>query len=356
MSGRTYSPSSEYRSYIGHKKLFLLGLGGLCLLLGLLSVTWGAVRIPISDVIEVLFGRGTGRAKVIIMNIRLPQTLAAMLAGGGLSLAGVAMQAVLRNPLGSPFTLGISNAAAFGAAFSIIILGSGTMQSSAADAVTIMNPWLTTSMAFAAALVCMVIVLSIVSATGGAGEVMVLAGVALSSLFTAGTMFLQYFADDAQLAAAVFWTFGDVSRASWHEIPMMSALLALALALFFYRRVDLNALCCGDETALSLGVSASRIRLEAMVAASLLAAVMVAFLGVIGFVGLVCPHMLRRFLGTDHRFLIPGSVLLGAALLTGADMGARLLLAPRLLPVSVLMAFMGAPVFLVLLMKRRLKR
>ena len=192
--------------------------------------------------------------------------------------------------------------------------------------------------------------------TGGAGEVMVLAGVALSSLFIAGTMFLQYFADDAQLAATVFWTFGDVSRASWREIPMMSALLALSSALFFYRRFDLNALCCGDETALSLGVSAFRVRLEAMVVASLLAAVMVAFLGVIGFVGLVCPHMLRRFLGGDHRFLIPGSVLLGAALLTGADMGARLLLAPRLLPVSVFTAFMGAPVFLALLMKRRAKR
>ncbi|MCI7403027.1 MAG: iron ABC transporter permease [Pyramidobacter sp.] len=348
--------SLEYEAYVGRKKLFLLGLGGLCLLLGLLSVAWGAVRIPVSEVIEVLLGGGEGRAKVIVVNIRLPQTLAAMLAGGGLSLAGLVMQAVLRNPLGSPFTLGISNAAAFGAAFSIIVLGSGTMQSTAADAVTIMDHWLTTGAAFAAALACMGIVLFIVSATGGAGEVMVLAGVALSSLFTAGTMFLQYFADDAQLAATVFWTFGDVSRASWREIPMMSALLALSSALFFYRRFDLNALCCGDETAVSLGVSASWIRLEAMVVTSLLAAVMVAFLGVIGFVGLVCPHMLRRFLGGDHRFLIPGSVLLGAALLTGADMGARLLLAPRLLPVSIFTAFMGAPVFVALLMKRRSRK
>ena len=144
--------SLEYEAYVGRKKLFLLGLGGLCLLLGLLSVAWGAVRIPVSEVIEVLLGGGEGRAKVIVVNIRLPQTLAAMLAGGGLSLAGLVMQAVLRNPLGSPFTLGISNAAAFGAAFSIIVLGSGTMQSTAADAVTIMNHWLATGAAFAAAL------------------------------------------------------------------------------------------------------------------------------------------------------------------------------------------------------------
>ena len=116
MLRRERLPSLAYEAYVGRKKLFLLGLGGLCLLLGLLSVAWGAVRIPVSEVIEVLLGGGGGRGKVIVVNIRLPQTLAAMLAGGGLSLAGVAMQAVLRNPLGSPFTLGISNAAAFGAA------------------------------------------------------------------------------------------------------------------------------------------------------------------------------------------------------------------------------------------------
>jgi iron complex transport system permease protein len=263
------------------------------------------------------------------------------------------MQSVLRNPLGSPFTLGISNAAAFGAAFSIIVLGSGSMQSSAAQAVTIVNPWMTTGTAFAAALACMAVVLAIASATRGTPEVMVLSGVALSSLFTAGTMFLQYFADDSQLAAAVFWSFGDVSRASWKEIPLMGGLLLACFCLFFLRRFDFNALDCGDETALSLGVPASRIRLESMAATSLLASVMVALLGVIGFVGLVCPHILRRFLGSDHRFLLPGSVLAGGLLLLAADTGARLAFAPRTLPVSVFTAFLGAPVFIALIARRK---
>lgn len=351
LEGGRVSPG--YEQHIRRKRFVLLVLTGLCALMMVLSISRGAVPIPSLEVLRALTGGGEARWRMIILGIRLPQAFAAMLAGGALSLAGVAMQSVLRNPLGSPFTLGISNAAAFGAAFSIIVLGTGSMQSSAVNAVTIVNPWLTTGAAFAAALACMTVVLAIASVTKGTPDVMVLAGVALSSLFTAGTMFLQYFADDSQLAATVFWTFGDVSRASWRDIPIMGGLLLASFCLFFARRFDLNAIDSGDETALSLGVPASRIRLEAMIVSSLLASVTVALLGVIGFVGLVCPHMLRRFLGSDHRFLIPGSVLAGALLLLAADTGARLAFAPRTLPVSVFTAFLGAPVFLALIARRR---
>jgi iron complex transport system permease protein len=350
LEGHLLSPA--YEKHLWKKRFFLLFLAGTSLLLLVFSIAKGAVSIPPGEVVKALVGGGEARWSLIIWNIRLPQALAAFLAGGGLSLAGVVMQSVLRNPLGSPFTLGISNAAAFGAAFSIIVLGSGSMQSSVADAVTITSPFLTTGMAFAAALGCMVVVLGVASASRGTPEAMILAGVALSSLFTAGTMFLQYFARDEQLAAAVFWTFGDVGRATWRDLPLMGGGLLGAFALFFFRRFDLNALDCGDEAALSLGVPASRIRLEAMVVTSLLAAVTVALLGVIGFVGLVCPHMLRRFLGSDHRFLLPGSVLLGGMLLMGADLGARLIFAPRVLPVSIFTAFLGAPVFLALIARR----
>ncbi|HPJ26037.1 MAG TPA: iron ABC transporter permease [Synergistaceae bacterium] len=351
LEGHSLSP--EYEKHLWKKRFFLLFLALLSLGILIFSIATGAVSIPPLEVLRALAGKGEPRWSLIIWNIRLPQTLAAFLAGAGLSLAGAVMQSVLRNPLGSPFTLGISNAAAFGAAFSIIVLGSGSMQSSSADAVAITSPILTTGMAFAASLGCMIVVLAIASASRGTPEAMILAGVALSSLFTAGTMFLQYFARDDQLAAAVFWTFGDVSRATWRDLPLMGGLLFGALVLFFFRRFDLNALDCGDETALSLGISAPRIRLEAMVVTSLLAAVTVALLGVIGFVGLVCPHMLRRFLGSDHRFLLPGSVLMGGMLLMAADMGARLIFAPRVLPVSIFTAFLGAPVFLALIVRRR---
>lgn len=351
LEGRTLSPG--YARHIRRKGLFLAGLAAACVLLAVFSISRGAVFIPVKEVAAALLGGGEDRWRMIVVNIRLPQTLAALLAGGGLSLAGVVMQSVLRNPLGSPFTLGLSNAAAFGAAFSIIVLGTGSMQSSAVNAVTIVNPWLTTGSAFLASLACMGVVLAVTSATRGMADVMVLAGVALSSLFTAATMFLQYFADDSQIAATVFWTFGDVSRASWRDIPLMASVLLPAFCLFFRRRFDFNAIDCGEETALSLGVPAPRIRMEAMVVSSLLSAMMVSLLGVIGFVGLVCPHILRRFLGSDHRFLIPGSVMTGGFLLLAADTAARLAFAPRTLPVSVFTAFLGAPVFLALIAGRR---
>lgn len=351
LEGHRLSPA--YSGYIRRKKILLVGLFMACLLMMVGALSFGAVPVPPGEVMRAFLGGGEPRWRLIVVSIRLPQALAALLAGGGLALAGTVMQSVLRNPLGSPFTLGISNAAAFGAAFSIIVLGSGSMQSHAADAVTIANPVLATGAAFAAALLCMAVVLVLSAVTKGTPHVMILAGVALSSLFTAGTMFLQYFADDSQLAATVFWTFGDVARASWKDVPLMATILALSFLLFFLRRFDLNAMDSGDETARSLGVNASGLRIEAMVVTSLLASVMVAMLGVIGFVGLVCPHMLRRFLGSDHRFLLPGSVLLGGLLLLAADMGARMVFAPRTLPVSVFTAFLGAPVFLALIAGRR---
>ncbi len=350
LEGHGLSP--DYERHVGRKRIFLFGLAAACLVMGIFSVSRGAVSIPVADVVSTLLGGGEAKWRIIVMNIRLPQTLAALLAGGGLSLAGTVMQSALRNPLGSPFTLGLSNAAAFGAAFSIIVLGTGSMQSSAVNAVTIVNPWLTTGAAFLSSLLCMGIVLVISSVTRGMPDVMILAGVALSSLFTAGTMFLQYFADDSQIAATVFWTFGDVSRASWRDIPLMGGLLAAAFLLFFLRRFDLNAVDCGDETALSLGVPASRIRMEAMVVTSLLSAVMVASRSD-RLRGAGLPPHAPALPRVGHRFLIPGSVLMGGLLLLAADTGARLAFAPRTLPVSVFTAFLGAPVFLALIARRR---
>ena len=256
------------------------------------------------------------------------------------------MQSILRNPLGSPYTLGISNAAAFGAAFSVIVLGTGTMHSSGADAIVLNNPYITTIVAFVFCLVATAIILAISKLRGASPEVMVLAGIAIGSLFTAGTMFLQYFADDVQLAAVVFWTFGDVGRADWGELIFMAVVTAACSLYFLFNAID-----AGDETAKGLGVNVERIRLVGMVVSSFLSAVIISFLGVIGFVGLVCPHMTRRLIGDDHRFLIPGTIVTGALLLLAADTAARLILAPHILPVAILMAFLGAPVFIYLLLR-----
>ena len=195
------------------------------------------------------------------------------------------------------------------------------------------------------------VILMISRIRGASPEVMVLTGVALSSLFTAGTMFLQYFASDTQLAAVVFWTFGDVSRANWSELGLMSVLVTLACIYFLFNRWNYNAIDAGNETAKGLGVNVERVRLFGMTISAMVTAVLVAFLGVIGFVGLVCPHMVRRIIGDDQRYLIPGSCVMGGVLLLASDTVARLIVAPYVLPVAVLTAFMGAPVFIYLIIR-----
>lgn len=345
--------SPVYKEYQAQKALWLCAGAVLLAITAMLSISLGAVRIPPMEVLATVLGKGeTSKWQLIIWNVRLPQTLTALVAGAGLSVAGVVMQSILRNPLGSPFTLGISNAAAFGAALSVMVFGAGQMQSSQVGAVTLFNPLAATGAAFLTSLVATGIIVLLSRMRGATPESMVLTGVALASLFTAATMLLQYFADDAQLAAMVFWTFGDVGRAGWRELQIMSVFIGVMLIYFFAHRWDYNAIDAGEEAALGLGVQVQRIRLVGMLCASLISSVVVAFVGVIGFVGLVCPHMVRLIIGDDHRFLIPGTAIFGALLLLGADTAARLALAPRVLPVSVLTSFLGAPLFIWLVLRR----
>ena len=358
----------EYLGYVRNKYLWILGGIVLLFFLLIISISVGAAGVPPYDVLLSIVNGTIDRVSAflhstvipaeelsstdrIVWNIRLPQALAAIVAGIGLSVAGVAMQSILRNPLASPFTLGISNAGAFGAAVSVILLGTGQMHSTVADAVTLNNPYMTTFVAFIFCLLATAVILMISRVCGASPEVMILAGVAISSLFTAGTMFLQYFADDTQLAAVVFWTFGDVSRASWQELGIMALVVAGATIYFAANRWNYNAIDAGDETAKGLGVNVEAVRNIGMVVAALVSAVIVSFLGVIGFVGLVCPHMVRRVIGDDQRFLIPGSCVMGGILLLASDTVARVIVAPYVLPVAVLTAFLGAPTFIYLLLR-----
>lgn len=343
----------EYMAYNRYKTGVVVTLILLCAILFVAALSLGAVPVPFMEVARAMAGVETKESwGIIVRDIRLPHALAAFLAGAGLAAAGTAMQSILRNPLGSPFTLGLSQAAAFGAAFAVMGLGTGVMQSTQTDSVTIAGTGLTALMAFAACMAASLVVIGIGRLRGASPETLILSGVALGSLFAAGTMFLQYFADDVQLAAMVFWTFGDVGRAGWREVGYMAAVVGVGVAFFLHNRWNYNAIDAGDETARGLGVRVGQVRLMGMVVASMLTAVIVAFLGVIGFVGLICPHIMRRIVGDDHRFLLPATCLTGSALLLAADMAARLVLAPHVLPVAVLTAFLGAPAFLYLLIRR----
>ncbi|PIE69118.1 MAG: iron ABC transporter permease [Deltaproteobacteria bacterium] len=343
---------AEYTRYIG-RKLILILVTALVLGAALLAaISLGAAHVPIAEVFKsILSLEVSKRFDLIVWHIRLPQALAAMIAGAGLAISGAVMQSILRNPLGSPFTLGISHAAAFGAAFSVMILGSGTMGSSQVGSISITNPYITSTAAFVCSLAAVAMIIAVSKVRGATPETMILAGVALGALFTAGTMFLQFFADDVQLAAMVFWTFGDTARASWREIGILAGVTATASLYFMANAWNYNAIDAGDETARGLGVQVDRVRVTGMFMASLVTSVIIAYLGIIGFVGLVVPHMVRRLLDGDHRFLLPATILMGALLLLVSDTVARLLLAPHILPVSVLTAFMGAPLFMFLIIR-----
>jgi len=339
----------KYKKYTEKKITFGIILLIILFLSAIYAMCVGDYRLTVNQVVDVLIGSGTSNAELVIWNIRLPRVFAAIIAGASMAVAGAVMQCILRNPLASPFTMGISHGAMFGASLAIILLGAGGAEST--GRIFVNNPYSITVFAFLGALIGVLVILLLAKLRGLSPEAMILAGVAMSSLFTACTMLIQYFADDLQLAAMVYWTFGDLGRPLWDEIYIMVAIMIPALLYFIYKRWDYNALEAGEETAKSLGVNTERTRLVGMFIASLLTAVTVSFLGIIGFVGLICPHIVRIFIGGDYRFLIPVSALFGAVLLLIADTFARTIISPIVLPVGILTSFMGAPMFLYLLMR-----
>ncbi|MBS3817592.1 MAG: iron ABC transporter permease [Candidatus Thermoplasmatota archaeon] len=345
--------SAKYKKYVSKKILFIAGSSIFLLIFLLISLTLGPSDIPLEGLLKAVLGKGKEKWIQIIWYIRLPRVLSAILAGLGLSIAGVTMQSILRNPLGSPYTLGVSQAAAFGAAFAVIVLGAGSTQSSPADSVILNNPYIITISAFFWALISTIGILSISKLRNATPETLVLAGIALGSLFTAGMTSLEYFASDVELAAVIFWTFGDLGKSSWRNFWIMLIVITPIMFYFVKHSWDYNALDSGDETAKSLGVDVEKTRIYSMLLASLATAVIVSFFGIIGFVGLVVPHIVRKVIGGDERFLIPGSAVFGAAFLLASDTVARTVISPVVLPVGILTSFLGAPLFLYLLVKGR---
>jgi iron complex transport system permease protein len=339
-----------------HKAVSLKwAVGGVLLLLlvggAVSSMTVGSLPLSVSDIATSLMDRGQSRYGHVIWQIRLPRMLASILAGASLAVAGAVMQNILKNPLASPFTIGISQGAGFGAAFAIIVLGAGATSLAGTEAVTVHSPNVVVLSAFAGSMLSVGFILLLSLMRRITPEAVILAGVALSAFFGAATMFLQYFASDMQVAATVFWTFGDLGKAGWRENGIMLAAFLLVFCYFVAVGWRFNALQWGDEVAQSLGVRVKRLRIVGMVLSSLTVAVITAFLGIIGFIGLIAPHLARFLVGGDHRFLIPCSALLGSLLLLVSDIVARILMLPVILPVGIITSFLGAPLFLYLLIK-----
>lgn len=345
-----------YHRSIRRKWYILIALSAIMILFMLVSVNAGSSSMSLSEVFKTLIGMGDERSFVVIWRLRMPRVIGAVIAGAGLSIAGCVMQNCLKNPLASPSTLGVSAAATFGANFAIIVLGAGTLLNTASDAVTINNPYLVTICAFCCSLGAVLLILGLSKLRGFSPESIVLAGTALSSLFSAGTTIIQYFGDDVKIAAALFWTFGDLGRISWKENLIMAAIVVCAIIYFMFMRWNYNAMANGEELAKSLGVKTSQIRFWGLLVSSLLTAVSVAFMGMIGFIGLIGPQIMKRLIGSDHRFLIPASALMGSVILLVADTVARTIISPVILPVGAVTSLLGAPLFFYMLLKgKRMK-
>jgi iron complex transport system permease protein len=331
--------TAAYRRQFRQKALWLAGLIGFTVAVGVFAVGQGAYDLSPLKVLQALVGSASEAADVVVWKIRLPRILAAIVSGWGLSLAGLSIQTLLKNPLGSPSTLGISQGAAFGAALAVVVFGAGVFS--------------VTACAFAGAMGATLIILTLARIRQLSPEAIILAGVALSSLFASATILVQYLATETELAVVVFWTFGDVARSNWGEIALVATVSLMTMVYLLIRRWDLNALTAGEEAAKGLGTNVSRVRLQGMLAAALVAAMVTAFHGVIAFVGLIAPHMARRLVGEENSLLIPFSAILGALLLLLADTVGRVLIGSGAFPVGVVTSFMGAPMFLFLLMRGR---
>ena len=325
------------------------------LVLAFVCLFVGSSHMSLADCFAALMKRGTAAQVRIIWNIRIPRVLAAIIAGAGLSISGLIMQTDLNNPMASPSTLGVSNAAVFGANLSIIAFAGGFLDTgNHLSSYTVgANPYATSLMAFVFASLSILLILGLCRIRAFQPGVVVLAGIAIGSVWTAATTILQFYATDVGLSAAVVWTFGDLGRATYRTDLIMTVVVLAGLVYFSVMSWRFNALLSGDAAARSMGVAVDRLRFVSMLLASVITAVCVSFLGIIGFVGIICPHVTKRLLGQDHRVSIPASALSGSLLLLLADTASRSLGNGSALPVGAITSLLGAPFFLAIIFTRK---
>ena len=312
------------------------------------DVLTGPAFLSVGDVIAALtFSTSVEpTAQVIVWEIRLPMTLMAVVVGAALAIAGTAMQTILGNPLASPYTLGFSAAAGFGAAAAILTGVSLPFV-----------PWLTIpAAAFIAAAVASALVYGVARIRSMSAEVMILAGIATLFLFQSLQSMVQYLAAPEVLQEIVFWLFGSLLKASWMNLPITSTILVVCVAALLPHLWQLTALRLGDDRAAALGVAVERLRIKIFVLVALLTAGAVAFVGTIGFVGLVAPHIARGFVGEDQRFLMPMSALAGAVVMTSASILSKLISPGSVIPIGIVTAVIGVPFLFALVLRGRSQR
>ena len=330
---------SDYRKNELRSISFLVLLTVFLLLSILLSLRAGSYNTPLTELIKGIFGKSADKKiNLVVQNNRMPRICTAIIAGAGLGLSGCILQAILHNPLASASTLGVSQGATFGAAFAIVV-----MNMTGAIGISIYS--------FLGSIAVAIVILGLSRFKQVSAEGIVLAGVAISSMLSGATTLIQYFANEIQLTSLVFWTFGDLGSTGWEDLRPMGIMVLILLVYCFAHRWDYNALLNGEETAVSLGIHVQRLTLTNMVLCCLTCSIIVSNVGLINFIGLVAPHIVRMVVGNNHVYLIPGSILAGAALLLLGDLIARVAIMPIILPIGAITSFLGGPLFLYLLFK-----
>ena len=339
----------EYKKFIGRKVFFISFFILLTILLCGISISLGPLKFSVLDVYATILDKFFPNffdvpelAPIVVWNIRITRVIIGVLAGVGLAIAGAEMQGTLRNPLASPFTLGISAGAGLGAALAIIagvgFIGGG---------------FLLVANAFLFALIPSFVIVGLARFKRATPETMILAGIAMTYIFSAVSSLLHYFSESEALKDVIVWLMGSLGRATWGNLFIISLVLVVCIPLLMWKSWDLNVMGAGDETAKSLGINVERTRIFIMMVASLITATIVCFTGMIGFIGLVAPHITRICIGGDNRFVIPASGAFGAAFLVGADIIAREVVAPVIIPVGIITSCVGGPLFLYLIIKRK---
>jgi len=341
---------AHYRRLVMRRMAVILILLAALALLAFSALCTGAASFGWREALHALLAgpeRGQGHTaelpRMVVWQLRMPRICMGILGGAALGISGAVIQGILRNPLASPFTLGIASASGFGAALAIV-LGVGIVG---------WGHWLIVANAFLFALVPAAVVFLLSRWKGMSKETMILAGVATMYLFSALTSMLQYVGNTEQVHSVVFWMMGSLERATWLRTGVVAAVVAVTLPFMYALSWDLNAMGSGDEAARSLGVSVIRVRTMGMFLASLATAGLVCFAGTIGFVCLVAPHIARMLVGVDHRFHMPAALLTGAVLLVAADLAARTAFYPHVLPIGIMTSCVGVPFFFYLVIRHR---
>lgn len=321
----------------------------------IISLYIGPTDVTIGEIFKNIFSADGSWEGYVIHDIRLKRSIAAILAGIGLGVSGAVMQCVLKNPLGSPYTLGISNSAAFGAALGIMVLGGGIVIGQSVSSYIIENPYIVTISAFMFSLLATGAIILSMRIFNASPETMLLTGMALSAIFSAGIAFLQYQANELALSAIVFWQFGDLEKISWDNMWFVATIVAIAFAYLYLKRWDLNAMDLGDDIAHGLGINVSRVRILVLLLSAVMTSIIVSFVGIIGFIGLLAPHLSRKLVSNDKCLLIPTSAIIGALVLLIALMLSENAFGFTV-PIGIVTSFIGGPLFLWILYGRYSKK